>query len=78
MLSSKTTSDPDVPSSIYYVETTVDALRIIYAAIKGFIPRNIRRLNDSERKSLIKSGAFFVFCVKKSQIERWTGESLAT
>ena len=70
------TSNPDIPLFIGYVETTFDALRIIYAALKGIIPRNIRRLNYPERRSLIKSGAVFVFCAQESQIKRWTGKSL--
>ena len=68
-------SNPDVP--LFIVETTNDALRLIYAAKRGIIPRITRRLNDSERRSLIKSGAVFVFWVQESKIERWTGKSLA-
>ena len=72
------TSNPDVPPFIGYVETTVNALRLIHAARQGVIPRITRRLNDSERRTMIKSGAVFVFCVQESQIKRWTGKSLAT
>ena len=75
---SKMTSNPDVPPFIGYVETTLNALRLIHAARQGVIPRITRRLNDSERRTMIKSGAVFVFCVQESQIKRWTGESLAT
>ena len=72
--------NPDVPSSpfIGYVETTVNALRLINAARQGVIPRLTRRLSDSERRTMIKSGAVFVFCVQESQIKRWTGKSLPT
>lgn len=66
------TSNPDVPPFIGYVETTVNALRLIHAARQGVIPRITRRLNDSERRTMIKSGAVFVFCVQESQIKRWT------
>lgn len=58
------------------VETTTDALRLIMAARQGIIPRITRRLNESERRSMIKSGAVFVFSVEESGIRRWT-EGLA-
>jgi hypothetical protein len=58
------------------VETTTDALRLIMAARQGIIPRITRRLNDSERRSMIRSGAVFVFSVEESGIKRWT-EGLA-
>ncbi|KAI9454738.1 Gti1/Pac2 family-domain-containing protein [Lactarius psammicola] len=63
---------PDVQHFIGYVETTTDALRLIMAARQGIIPRITRRLNDSERRSMIRSGAVFVFCVEESGIRRWT------
>jgi hypothetical protein len=66
----------DVQHFIGYVETTTDALRLIMAARQGIIPRITRRLNDSERRSMIRSGAVFVFCVEESGIRRWT-EGLA-
>ncbi|PFH46020.1 hypothetical protein AMATHDRAFT_70757 [Amanita thiersii Skay4041] len=66
------TSNPDVPPFIGYVETTVNALRLIHAARQGVIPRITRRLNDSERRTMIKSGAVFVFSVEESGIKRWT------
>lgn len=55
-----------------YVETTADALRLIQAARCGLIPRITRRLNELERRSMIKSGAVFVFSVDESGIKRWT------
>ena len=67
------TSNPDIPLFIGYIETTMDALRIILAARLGIIPRITRRLNDSERRTMIKSGAVFVFSVEESGIKRWTG-----
>lgn len=67
-------SNPDVPPFIGYVETTVNALRLIHAARQGVIPRITRRLNDNERRSMIKSGAVFVFSVEESGIKRWTGK----
>ncbi|KAJ6468298.1 Gti1/Pac2 family-domain-containing protein [Mycena sanguinolenta] len=54
------------------VETTMNALRLIHAAREGVIPRITRRLNDAERRSMIKSGAVFVFSVEESGIKRWT------
>jgi hypothetical protein len=69
------TSNPDVPPFIGYVETTVHALRLIHAARQGVIPRITRRLNDSERRTMIKSGAVFVFSVEESGIKRWTGDA---
>ncbi|KIY43806.1 hypothetical protein FISHEDRAFT_52585, partial [Fistulina hepatica ATCC 64428] len=55
-----------------YVETTGQALRLIYAARQGVIPRITRRLTDNERRKMIKSGAVFVFSVEESGIKRWT------
>ncbi len=69
-----TSSSPDVPPFIGYVESTVNALRLIHAARQGVIPRITRRLNDTERRTMIKSGAVFVFSVDESTIKRWTGE----
>ncbi|KAJ7590228.1 Gti1/Pac2 family-domain-containing protein [Mycena floridula] len=65
-------SSPDVPPFHGYVETTVHALRLIHSARQGVIPRITRRLNDTERRSMIKSGAVFVFSVEESGIKRWT------
>ncbi|KAJ2934683.1 hypothetical protein H1R20_g2408, partial [Candolleomyces eurysporus] len=65
-------SNPDVPPFVGYVETTVNALRLIHAARQGVIPRITRRLNDNERRTMIKSGAVFVFSVEESGIKRWT------
>jgi hypothetical protein len=60
------------------VETTVQALRLAYAARQGVVPRIIRRLNRKERKEWIVSGAVFVFDVKESGIQRWTDGRLWT
>ncbi|KAF5379763.1 hypothetical protein D9615_005748 [Tricholomella constricta] len=65
-------SNPDVPPFTGYVETTLHALRLIHAARQGVIPRITRRLNDSERRTMIKAGAVFVFSVEESGIKRWT------
>jgi Gti1/Pac2 family transcription factor len=55
-----------------YIETTEDALRIAQAARMAKVPRVTRRLNEQERRSMIKSGAVFVFDVRESSIRRWT------
>jgi hypothetical protein len=65
------TSTPEVKPFVGYVETTIHALRLIYAARQGVIPRITRRLNYAERKTMIKSGAVFVFGVEESGIKRW-------
>ncbi|CAK5268686.1 unnamed protein product [Mycena citricolor] len=62
----------DVPPFFGAVETTMNALRLIHAARQGVIPRITRRLNDAERRTMIKSGAVFVFSVEESGIKRWT------
>ncbi|KAF8871759.1 Gti1/Pac2 family-domain-containing protein [Infundibulicybe gibba] len=66
------TTNPDVPPFTGFVETTVHALRLIHAARQGIIPRITRRLNDTERRTMIRSGAVFVFSVEESGIKRWT------
>jgi hypothetical protein len=55
-----------------YTETTLHALRLVYAASQGVIPRITRRLTDAEREAMIKTGAVFVFGVEESGIHRWT------
>lgn len=55
-----------------FVETTGDALRLIQAARSGIIPRITRRLNDLERRAMIKSGSIFIFSDEESGIKRWT------
>ncbi|KAJ7895113.1 Gti1/Pac2 family-domain-containing protein [Mycena leptocephala] len=62
----------DIPPFYGAVETTMNALRLIHAARQGVIPRITRRLNDAERRTMIKSGAVFVFSVEESGIKRWT------
>ncbi|KAF7971615.1 hypothetical protein HWV62_20716 [Athelia sp. TMB] len=54
------------------VDNTVDALRLVFAARLGVIPRVLCRLNDVERRELVVSGAVFVFTVGESRIKRWT------
>lgn len=69
-------SSSDIQPFHGYVDTTEDALRLIEAARRGVLPRVTRRLNELERRSMIRSGAVFVFSVEESGIKRWT-EGLA-
>ncbi|KIY64711.1 hypothetical protein CYLTODRAFT_328510, partial [Cylindrobasidium torrendii FP15055 ss-10] len=55
-----------------FVETTLQALHLVYAARMGVIPRITRRLNEAEREALTRSGAVFIFSVDESGIKRWT------
>ncbi|KAI8971653.1 Gti1/Pac2 family-domain-containing protein [Mycotypha africana] len=54
-----------------FIETTTDALLIFEACRRGILPKISRRLQDKER-SIIRSGAVFVFDEKESGIKRWT------
>ena len=63
---------PNAQPYVGCVENTVQALRLVYAARLGIIPRIIRRLNDRERREKIASGAVFVFDVAESGMRRWT------
>ncbi|KDQ59130.1 hypothetical protein JAAARDRAFT_33862 [Jaapia argillacea MUCL 33604] len=71
-----TPSSDDVHPFSGFIETTADALRLVQAARQGVIPRITRRLNDFERRSMIRSGSVFVFNVEESGMKRWT-EGLA-
>ncbi|CAK5264629.1 unnamed protein product, partial [Mycena citricolor] len=55
-----------------FIASTHDALVVIGAARRGFIPFVPRRLSPDERTSLIASGAVFVFQEPESGIKRWT------
>ncbi len=63
-----TTLDPPFRG---YIETTFDALLVFEAARRGMIPRVTRRLIERER-SMVQSGAVFVFDEHESGIKRWT------
>lgn len=54
-----------------YIETTHDALLVFEAARRGMIPRVTRRLIERER-SMVQSGAVFIFDENESGIKRWT------
>ena len=63
---------PNIEPFYGFVDTTGDALRLIQAARQGIIPRITRRLNDIERRAMVKSGAVFIFSNEESGIKRWT------
>lgn len=68
-------NNPDYPDPQPYlglVDNTVQAMRLVYAARQGVIPRTIRRLNIQERKTMLFSGAVFVFGEEESGMKRWT------
>jgi Gti1/Pac2 family transcription factor len=71
-MASDSPSFPIAQPYIGLVENTIHALRLVQAAQQGLIPRVMRRLNDSERREMITSGAVFIFGVKESGIKRWT------
>jgi hypothetical protein len=62
---------PIGPPFTGYIGTTHDALIVFEAARLGKIPRVTRRLLDKER-SMVQSGAVFVFDEHESGIKRWT------
>ncbi|KAK7464900.1 hypothetical protein VKT23_006109 [Stygiomarasmius scandens] len=64
---------PLMPSFVGYVDTTLDAMYLGYAAQQCYISRLLRRLNRQERELTIKSGAVFIFGVEETGIQRWTG-----
>jgi hypothetical protein len=61
-------SNPDIPPITGYVETTVNALRLIHAA-QGVMPCITQHFNESDRWSMIESGALFVFSAEESGIK---------
>jgi len=67
---------PLMPSFVGYVDTTLDAMYLAYAAQQCYISRLLRRLNRQERELTIKSGAVFIFGVEETGIQRWTGNHL--
>ncbi|KAI9343728.1 Gti1/Pac2 family-domain-containing protein [Zopfochytrium polystomum] len=54
-----------------YVESTHDALIIFQATRLGILKRWSRRMDDSERERLVKSGNIFVYGETESGIKRW-------
>ncbi|KAK7012848.1 hypothetical protein R3P38DRAFT_2790136 [Favolaschia claudopus] len=62
-----------IPSFYGIIETTLDAMRLIYAAQRGAVPSVNRCLNDVERRTMIKSGAIFVYRAEEATASSWTG-----
>lgn len=60
------------PPFFGYIETTKDALLVFEAARRGMVPRVTRRLMETEKQHMIKSGAVFIFDSSESGIRRWT------
>jgi hypothetical protein len=56
---------------IGHVESVTDALCLFEACRLQLLPMARRRLSDSER-SLVTSGAVFVWCEQESGVKRWT------
>lgn len=67
---------PDAEPYFGIIENTIEALRLVQAARLCVVPRILRRLNDTERKEKIVSGAVFIFCAEESGIKRWTDRRL--
>lgn len=55
-----------------FIETTLDALLIFEGCRRGFLPKITRRLQESEKRALVVSGAVFVFDEEETGIKRWT------
>ncbi|KAL7410017.1 Gti1/Pac2 family-domain-containing protein [Mrakia frigida] len=65
------TDSRPTPPFVGIVNTTEDALLLFEGSRRSLVPRITRRLLESE-KSLITSGAIFVFDELESGIKRWT------
>ncbi|GAA5956434.1 hypothetical protein JCM3765_005661 [Sporobolomyces pararoseus] len=55
-----------------FVESTLDALLVFEGCKRGYLPKISRRLQEYEKKALVKSGAIFVFDEEETGIKRWT------
>ncbi|KAI1816236.1 Gti1/Pac2 family-domain-containing protein [Poronia punctata] len=64
--------DPVVPSFIGFLETTMDSLLLIEAAMQGRIPVAFRRPSEAERPRCYQSGHVFYFEEESSKLQRWT------
>lgn len=61
-----------IPTWEGFVSSTGDALILFEAALRGDLPRTVRRPHDRERAGLIKSGSVFIYEENASGIKRWT------
>ncbi|KAF5331309.1 hypothetical protein D9758_015801 [Tetrapyrgos nigripes] len=60
------------PPFVGYVDSTLDALYLVYATRRNYLERISMRLSQAERNMRIKSGAVFIFDVEETGIKRWT------
>ncbi|RPD56291.1 hypothetical protein L226DRAFT_469157 [Lentinus tigrinus ALCF2SS1-7] len=71
-----TTTTPTTPTKPEilrgWVKTTRDAMLVFEATRVGIVPRVTRRFHELEKRSIIRSGAIFVFTEEESGIKRWT------
>ena len=51
---------------------------VLEATRAGVVPRVTRRFHEAEKRSIIQSGAIFVFTEEESGIKRWTDPHLWT
>ncbi|KAI1787638.1 Gti1/Pac2 family-domain-containing protein [Ganoderma leucocontextum] len=61
-----------------WIKTAKDAMLVLEAARSGIVPRVTRRFHEAEKRSIIQSGAIFVFTEEESGIKRWTDPYLWT
>ncbi|TFK84170.1 hypothetical protein K466DRAFT_234386 [Polyporus arcularius HHB13444] len=67
---SATPPKPDILRG--WIKTTRDAMLVFEATRVGIVPRVTRRFHELEKRSIIRSGAIFVFTEEESGIKRWT------
>ncbi|KAF7558630.1 hypothetical protein G7046_g5517 [Stylonectria norvegica] len=60
------------PTFVGFIDTTMDAMVVLEAALQAHTYHVGRRPHDRERGELIKSGNVFIFEEKSSGIKRWT------
>ncbi|PHH77595.1 hypothetical protein CDD82_3457 [Ophiocordyceps australis] len=65
-------SSPLKPTWRGHIASTLDALLLFEASLKGIITHVPRRPHDRERQDLIKSGSVFIYEEHSSGIKRWT------
>ncbi|SPN98315.1 uncharacterized protein DNG_01366 [Cephalotrichum gorgonifer] len=65
-------SVPLQPTYVGFLNSTVDALVLIEACLRGHLNHVPRRPQDRERPELIKSGNIFIYEESASGIKRWT------
>lgn len=58
-----------------FLLTTKDALMVLEAANRGICPVVSRRLHDTEKASMVRSGSVFAFDEQTTGIKRCTSHS---